>query len=244
MEREPRPGPGAGRSDEHGLRYRDRFPFPDPERFATPEGLVAWGRDLRPERLLAAYESGIFPWYEQGPVLWFSPDPRWVLRPEDLRVSRSLRKTLRRGLFRVTADAAFDAVIHACAEAVRPDQEGTWIGPDMIEAYRALHRLGFAHSVEAWAGHELAGGLYGVSLGAAFFGESMFTSRSDASKVAFVHLVEQLAAWDFDFVDCQVHTAHLERFGAAPWPRGRFLGALGRALARPTRRGVWHLGNE
>jgi leucyl/phenylalanyl-tRNA---protein transferase len=215
--------------------------FPDPER-AEEGGLLAVGGDLSPERLLLAYASGIFPWYSKGqPILWHSPDPRTLLRPGELHVSRSLRKTLRRGRYEVRLDHACGEVIRACAEVPRAAGEGTWITPEMRCAYERLHALGFAHSAEAWEGETLAGGLYGVSLGGAFFGESMFARRSDASKVAFAVLVAQLERWGFDFVDCQVHSPHLERFGARPWPRRRFLAALARSLEHETRRGPWRL---
>jgi leucyl/phenylalanyl-tRNA--protein transferase len=200
------------------------------------------GGDLRPERLVAAYAAGIFPWYsEETPILWHSPDPRTVLRPTELTVARSLGKTLRRGTYEVTLDTAFRRVIEGCARARRPEQEGTWINEDMIEAYVELHRRGLAHSAEAWKDGELAGGLYGVSLGAAFFGESMFAAQPDASKVAFVTLVKQLAAWGIALVDCQVHTDHLERFGAVATPRAHFLAALAQALEEETRLGPWRL---
>jgi leucyl/phenylalanyl-tRNA--protein transferase len=217
----------------------------DPEDFPPPEkadrsGLLAVGGDLRPERLLAAYARGIFPWYSEGqPLLWHSPNPRFVLLPERLHVGRSLRKVLKAGHYTVRWDTAFEDVIDACAQVPRPGQIGTWITPEMREAYVTLHRLGFAHSVEAWAEGELKGGLYGVSLGAAFFGESMFALTPDASKVAFVTSVERMRAWGFHFIDCQVETEHLARFGAEPWPRRRFLQALARALREPTRRGRW-----
>jgi leucyl/phenylalanyl-tRNA--protein transferase len=216
----------------------EAVPFPDPAH-ADAAGLLAYGGDLQPERLLSAYARGIFPWYESEPVLWFSPDPRMVLLPAELRLTRSLRKAVARAEFEVRFDTAFESVVRACAEAPRPGQKGTWITPAMIDAYCRLHELGFAHSVEAWRGEDLAGGAYGVSLGAAFFGESMFAKRSDASKVAFVHLVRQLEAWGFDFVDCQVHTDHLESLGASLWTRGRFLDALASALESSTRRGQW-----
>ncbi|MEM8962840.1 MAG: leucyl/phenylalanyl-tRNA--protein transferase [Acidobacteriota bacterium] len=217
-----------------------RIRFPDP-RLADPDGLVAIGGDYRPETLIAAYAQGIFPW-PCGDLshAWFSPDPRFVLLPEELRVSRSLRKTLRRAPYRITFDHAFEEVIHACATSPRPDHQGTWIHPDLIEGFVALHRSGVAHSVEAWHGSELAGGLYGIALGAAFAGESMFFRQPDASKAAFVHLVEHLRDWSFHFVDCQVPTEHLERFGATEWPRDRFLDALSKALEIPTRLGPWH----
>lgn len=222
-------------------RLGARFAFPPPER-AEPGGLLAVGGDLEPHRLLLAYSQGIFPWYEEGlPILWHCPDPRTVLVPAALRVSRSLRRTLRRAPFSLRLDTAFERVIRACAGTERPGQRGTWITPEMIGAYLRLHALGFAHSAEAWDGDELVGGLYGVSLGACFFGESMFAARPDASKVAFVALVRQLERWGFELVDCQVQTPHLARFGAVAWPRERFLARLAGALDQPTRRGPWHL---
>lgn len=215
--------------------------FPDPRR-SEPDGLLAVGGDLSPERLLAAYRAGIFPWYgPDAPILWWSPDPRLVLEPARLHVPRSLARTRRRAPYRLTTDTAFDRVIQACAEAGRPGQEGTWITPAMVRAYRQLHELGFAHSFEAWEGEALVGGLYGVSLGAAFFGESMFAARPDASKLAFVESVEWLAARGVRLIDCQVRTEHLARFGAEEWPRQRFLTALDEALRAPTRRGRWDL---
>jgi leucyl/phenylalanyl-tRNA---protein transferase len=218
--------------------------FPDPQR-AEPDGLLAVGGDLSPERLLTAYAAGIFPWYgEESPILWWSPDPRLVLEPELLHVPRSLQRTLRRGRYRVTADEAFARVIARCAAQARPGQRGTWITPEMQAAYLRLHQLGFAHSFEAWEGEDLAGGLYGVSLGAAFFGESMFADRPDASKVAFARAVEWLASRGVQLIDCQVRTEHLLRFGAVEIPRRTFLHRLGAALERPTLRGAWRLGDE
>jgi leucyl/phenylalanyl-tRNA---protein transferase len=215
--------------------------FPDPA-LAEPDGLLAVGGDLSSERLLSAYARGIFPWYsEDMPILWWSPDPRLVLFPVELHVSRSLRRTMRSGRYAVRTDTAFERVVRHCAEKPRPDQEGTWITPEMIDAYLQLHRHGFAHSVEAFEGETLAGGLYGVSLGSAFFGESMFADRPDSSKVAFATLVEWLRGWRFDLVDCQVRTAHLQRFGAREIPRAEFLARLARALSRPTLRGKWEL---
>jgi leucyl/phenylalanyl-tRNA--protein transferase len=225
------------------FRLGDRLVFPPPA--LAEEGLLAVGGDLRPERLLLAYASGIFPWYDEGqPILWHSPDPRMVLEAANLHVPASLRKTIRRRPYRLTFDTAFDAVIAGCASVKRPEGPGTWITPEMIGAYRELHRRGYAHSVETWRGKELAGGLYGVSLGGAYFGESMFARRPDASKVAFVALVEQLARWGITLVDCQVHTEHLERFGAEEWPRERYLEALGQAMGEETRRGVWRFDPE
>jgi leucyl/phenylalanyl-tRNA--protein transferase len=218
--------------------------FPDPAR-AEPDGLLAVGGDLSPERLLTAYAQGIFPWYSAAsPILWWSPDPRLVLEPAQLHVPRSLRKLIRAGRYRVTADEAFARVISRCAGRERPGQDGTWITPEMREAYLRLHELGFAHSFEAWEGDELAGGLYGVSLGAAFFGESMFADRPDASKVAFVRSIEWLAQRKVNLVDCQVRTEHLLRFGAHELSRATFLRRLAAALRHPTLRGAWSLEGE
>lgn len=214
------------------------YPFPDP-RDADDRGLLAYGGDLGPDRLLAAYAQGVFPWYDEEPILWFSPNPRMVMRPSDLHVGRSLAKRERTQPYRLTMDQAFRTVIEACSRVPRPGQDGTWITPDMIEAYVELNELGFAHSVESWDGDVVVGGLYGVSLGRAFFGESMFALAPDASKVAFAAFVRQLAAWDFDIIDCQVETEHLARFGAENWSRDRFLDSLARALEAPTRRGPW-----
>ncbi|WP_242395752.1 leucyl/phenylalanyl-tRNA--protein transferase [Anaeromyxobacter oryzisoli] len=215
--------------------------FPDPSD-AEPDGLLAVGGDLSPERLLTAYAEGIFPWFSEGsPILWWSPDPRLVLDPPTLHVPRSLARTIRHARYRVTADTAFAEVIRRCADRTRPGQDGTWITPDMIAAYERLHRLGFAHSFEAWDAEGLAGGLYGVSLGAAFFGESMFADRPDASKVAFVTSVEFLHRSGIGLVDCQVRTDHLVRFGAQEIPRAGFLARLEQALTAPTLRGTWIL---
>ncbi|MBO6938654.1 MAG: leucyl/phenylalanyl-tRNA--protein transferase [Deltaproteobacteria bacterium] len=221
------------------LLGEDDVAFPPPSA-ATPEGIVAVGGDVSPERLVNAYANGIFPWPVEGyPLLWFSPDPRFVLEPSKVHVGRSLRKAMNRGHYRITADEAFTEVIDACAHAPRPGQDGTWITTELRNGYVRLHQLGFAHSIEAWEGERLVGGLYGVSLGAAFFGESMYAAAPDASKVAFATLCGVLEQWDFAFVDCQVHTPHLERFGAEDWPRPRFLDALSKALEAPTRRGSW-----
>ncbi|MEM7246342.1 MAG: leucyl/phenylalanyl-tRNA--protein transferase [Acidobacteriota bacterium] len=213
--------------------------FPDPE-LAEDEGLLAIGGDLSPERLVTAYSLGIFPWYGQDePILWWSPDPRLVLLPERLHVSRSLRRTLRRERYAVTLDEAFSDVVAACAEQERPGQNGTWITDDMHRAYVRLHEIGLAHSVEVWDDDALVGGVYGVCLGSIFFGESMFARATDASKVGFVRLVEQLARWGIDLIDCQVHTDHLVSLGAEEWPRKRFLAALEKALQEETRSGPW-----
>jgi leucyl/phenylalanyl-tRNA--protein transferase len=219
-------------------RLTRELAFPPPAD-AEPSGLLAVGGDLSSERLLLAYACGIFPWYEKAPVLWFSPDPRMVLAPERLHVAERLRRRLRRGEFELTLDAAFGRVIRACGE-LRTEQ-GTWITPEMVEAYVRLHEEGWAHSCEAWQGGELVGGVYGVSLGAAFFAESMFHTATDASKAALTGLVWQLADWGFTLVDCQLPTAHLASLGARPRPRARFLAALAEALREPTRRGRWQL---
>ncbi len=201
--------------------------FPHPQlAMDEPDGLLAVGGDLSAERLLFAYPNGIFPWYsDDQPLLWWSPNPRAVLFPGELKVSRSLRKTLRKGLFEVTLDQAFERVIEACS-APRPGQRGTWITSEMKAAYINLHRLGWAHSVEVWEHDELVGGLYGIAIGKVYFGESMFSRRTDASKVGFVHLVRQLQAWDYQLIDCQVGSAHLFSLGAREIPRTRFLQLL------------------
>jgi leucyl/phenylalanyl-tRNA--protein transferase len=219
-----------------------RFP---PVETSTPEGLVAIGGDLRPERLLAAYRHGIFPWYsEDQPILWWSPDPRTVLFPAKLKISRSLRKTLRQGKFLVSFDQAFGEVMRACAGARGNQPPGTWITPAMLDAYTRLHTLGHAHSVEVWDDGQLVGGLYGVALGAAFFGESMFSRTTDASKVAFAHLVRQLEAWGYTLIDCQVASAHLFSLGAEEIPRAEFLARLAAALVRPGRPAPWRFDDD
>lgn len=215
--------------------------FPDP-RLANPEGILAIGGDLSPRRLLYAYALGIFPWYSRGsPILWWSPDPRMILLPDELHVGRSLRKVIKSGRYQIRADTSFEEVIKRCAKKKRPGQDSTWITPEMQKAYIELYRLGFAHSIEAWEEEKLVGGLYGVSLGGTFCGESMYADRPDASKVAFVKLVEVLKAWGFDLIDCQVHTDHLERFGAREVPREEFLQRLSASLEKPTVRGPWSL---
>jgi leucyl/phenylalanyl-tRNA--protein transferase len=220
-------------------RIGKELAFPAPEE-AEPSGLLGVGGDLGPSRLVLAYSMGIFPWYsEELPILWFSPDPRAVLPVESLHVGRSLRKRLRQRPFRVTLDGCFDRVIRSASRVPRRRQHGTWITPDMIRAYEGLHRLGLAHSVECWEGEELVGGLYGVSLGGVFFGESMFSLRPDGSKVALSCLVRQLDRWGFHLVDCQLPTPHLASLGAQEWPRRKFLERLAEALRGSTRRGPW-----
>ena len=215
--------------------------FPSPQ-LASEEGLLAVGGDLSLERLLLAYRMGIFPWYsEDEPILWWSPDPRLVLYPRDLKVSRSLKKVIKQEAFEVTLDCAFKEVITECARVRLENREGTWIVEDMVQAYCRLHESGFAHSVEAWQDNSLAGGLYGVSLGKCFFGESMFTRIANASKVALVALVEYLKPLDFAFIDCQIPTAHLTRFGAREISRSRYLDELAQALKAATLRGRWSL---
>jgi len=213
--------------------------FPDPSR-SDFDGLLAVGGDLGRERLLLSYRLGIFPWYSEGdPILWWSPDPRIVLFPEELKVSRSLRQTIKKGIFRVTLDTAFEEVIRNCATVHKKRDGGTWITEEMIESYIDLHNAGYAHSVESWMDDRLAGGLYGVSLGGVFFGESMFTLKNNASKVAFVKLAGKLVEWDFPVIDCQVTTDHMIRFGARELPRSEFMTRLKRALKLPTRKGKW-----
>ncbi|MDH5493647.1 MAG: leucyl/phenylalanyl-tRNA--protein transferase [Myxococcales bacterium] len=215
--------------------------FPPPEA-ATEDGLVAIGGDLSPARLLLAYGQGIFPWPTRGfPLLWFSPDPRFVLEPSGVHLSRSLRKAMRRSGLEIRMDTRFAEVIEACGEVPRPDQDGSWITDALVDGYVQLHERGYAHSVEAYRDGALVGGLYGVCLGRVFFGESMFTLEPNASKVAFGTLLAQLMRWEIPLVDCQVHTQHLERFGAREWSRARFLARLRDLVGSETRRGPWRL---
>jgi leucyl/phenylalanyl-tRNA---protein transferase len=218
-------------------------PFPPIETaLVEPNGLLCAGLELSAKRVLSAYERGIFPWYNDGqPVLWWSPDPRMVLRPPDFTLHRSLRKTLRNATYEIHVDSNFVAVMQGCAEP-RPEQDGTWITEAIIAAYSELHRAGFAHCVECWMDGELAGGLYGIALGRVFFGESMFMRRTDASKIAFAHLVAQLQRWNFELIDCQQETAHLTSFGAKPIARKHFIDELARLVhsnANVPRTGQW-----
>ena len=207
---------------------------------SEPNGLLAVGGDLAPERLLAAYRRGIFPWYSPGePILWWSPDPRMVLFPAEFKVSRSLGRTLRRGGYEVRLDTAFARVIAACAQTPRRGQHGTWIVPEMQAAYRRLHELGLAHSVETWVDGELVGGLYGIALGRIFYGESMFSWRSDASKIAVAHLAAYLERLGFGMVDCQMHTTHLASLGAREIPRDDFIARLNALVAAGPAPGPW-----
>jgi leucyl/phenylalanyl-tRNA--protein transferase len=223
------------------LRPGTQAPSFPPVESATPEGLLAVGGDLSSKRLLAAYRHGIFPWYNPGqPILWWSPDPRAVLYPEILKISRSLRKTLKAGHLRVTFDSCFREVMLSCA-APREQYPGggTWINDDMVEAYTQLHAMGYAHSIETWRKNRLVGGLYGVALGGVFFGESMFSRETDASKVALVALVSKLREWGFVLIDCQIPSAHLTSLGAEEIPRNAFLAELERALNLSGRPGRW-----
>jgi len=215
-------------------------PFP-PHEFAmeNPNGLLAAGGSLSAERLIEAYRQGIFPWYSAGdPILWWSPDPRMVLYPGELRVTRSLAKVLRNRPYEVRFDTAFDLVMAGCA-APRPGQQGTWITPELRAAYNSLHRLGYAHSIETWIDGELAGGLYGVALGQVFYGESMFSTVRDASKIALVHLVGYLQRSGYRIIDCQMHTEHLESLGAREIPRADFLRALRELVDYDVPAGRW-----
>jgi leucyl/phenylalanyl-tRNA---protein transferase len=215
------------------------YAFPDPLK-AGKDGLLAAGGDLSAEALISAYSAGIFPWYDKdSPILWWSPDPRLVLFPERFKLSATLKQTIKRKTYTVRFDHDFPAVIRNCADVQRRNQKGTWITHDMQQAYIELHQQGYAHSVETYAGDVLAGGLYGVSLGRAFFGESMFHHQADASKVALYYLVEELKKWEFHFIDAQQPTAHLKSLGAEEIPRKEFLKQLARSLEYSTRRGSW-----
>lgn len=214
-------------------RLPSQHVFPDP-RLADPSGLLAVGGDLHPARVLLAYRSGIFPWFSEGqPFYWWSPEPRTVLLPEELRIARSLGKRVRQRRFELTMDRAFPRVLDACSRTPRPSQDGTWITPAMQRTYNELHRLGHAHSVEAWQDGRLVGGLYGVAMGGVFSGESMFAHAPDASKVAFVCFVRQFQRWGGMCIDCQMTTEHLARFGAREIPRDDYLALLETNVDRP-----------
>jgi leucyl/phenylalanyl-tRNA--protein transferase len=218
---------------------RHTLEFPDLDE-ADESGLLAVGGDLSIERLKLAYSKGIFPWYEDGmPVLWWTPDPRMVLFPDKIIISHSLKQSIRKKQFTVTIDKAFGKVIKNCAKTPRKGEKGTWITRDMKNAYTRLHEDGFAHSAEAWLDGELVGGLYGVALGKAFFGESMFHNVTNASKVAFYHLVEKLNKWDFQIIDAQVYTNHLESLGGEMIPRSQYLNILESALKIEDATGTW-----
>ncbi len=217
--------------------------FPDTsEALTEPDGLLAAGGDLTPERLIAAYQNGIFPWFsDQQPILWWAPDPRSVMYPDGLKISRSLRQTLKRKAFNITIDQAFDQVVRGCA-APRRNQSGTWITASMMTAYENLHRHGYAHSIECWAADKLVGGLYGVAIGQVFFGESMFSERTDASKVAMVTLATSLLEWGYKLIDCQVHNAHLASLGAIKIRRCEFDALLSSFCASSPDRAAWTIG--
>jgi leucyl/phenylalanyl-tRNA--protein transferase len=220
-------------------------PFPPVHRaLREPNGLLAAGADLSLHRLIEAYRHGIFPWYSEGqPVLWWSPDPRMVLFPDEISISRSLRKRLRNRAFEVRVDSCFTQVMRECAEP-RAGQAGTWITDDILAAYTSLHAAGVAHSVEAWMDGELVGGLYGVAIGRVFFGESMFMRATDASKVALAHLARQLERWSFGVIDCQMATAHLSSLGAREISRKDFLLALSDLVNYPTHTGTWRFDDD
>lgn len=227
------------------LNPLDREDFPDVSlALREPDGLLAVGGDLSIERLLAAYRRGIFPWYsDEQPILWWSPDPRSILRPEKLHISKSLRKTLRKSNFIVTLDQAFAEVIHHCS-APRKDSVGTWITNEMMYAYNRLHQAGHAHSVECWQESKLVGGLYGIAIGQVFFGESMFSLVADASKVAFVHLVKQLQNWGYKLIDCQIQSSHLDSLGAENIPRNVFVHSLEHYCQQTGKKSPWQFDNE
>ncbi|HSG32364.1 MAG TPA: leucyl/phenylalanyl-tRNA--protein transferase [Thermodesulfobacteriota bacterium] len=217
----------------------DDLIFPNP-RLADSHGLLAVGGDLSTDRLLLAYENGIFPWYsEDQPILWFSPDPRLVLFPDKFIVSKSLQKTIKKNIFEVKFDTNFEEVITECSKIERKDQDGTWITQDMIDAYIELHNQGYAHCVETYQEGNLVGGLYGVSLGGAFFGESMFHKMKDASKIALHYLVQKVKKWEFDFIDSQVVTEHMKSMGSQEITRNKYLELLGKTLKKETRSGTW-----
>ncbi len=217
----------------------ERLMFPPPER-ADQSGILAVGGDLSPARVLLAYRQGIFPWFgPDDPILWWSPDPRFVLFPEELRIARSMRPYFNSPRFSLSVDTDFEKVIRACAAQYRPGQGGTWITEEMIEAYCTLHRMGYAHSVEVWRESELVGGLYGIALGTVFFGESMFATASNASKFGFIALVRRLDQLGFRLIDCQQETYHLSSFGARSIPRRDFLDSLHRYAGQPGIPGNW-----
>lgn len=215
--------------------------FPPPGH-AEKDGLLAIGGDLSPERLLLAYSNGIFPWYSEGdPILWWSPSPRLVVFPPELRIPKRLARLLRQEKFAVTMDSSFLQVITACATADGRGEKGTWITADMVAAYCRLHEMGFAHSVECWQEGKLAAGLYGLALGGVFFGESMFSRQANGSKVALVKLIQKLQGWKYDMVDCQMKTVHLLQFGAREIPGEEFRALLARSMERPTQKGKWEI---
>lgn len=223
------------------FRINDDLVFP-PVDLASEEGIVAVGGDANPDRLLLAYQSGIFPWPHEGlPLLWFAPDPRFVLDPAKTQINRSLKKAMRSTSLEIRADQSFEKVMKQCQKAKRKDQDGTWITDEMITGYTQLHERGFAHSIEAYEDTKLVGGLYGVAIGSVFFGESMFAKVSDASKIAFATLVANLMRWGFTLIDCQSYTEHLAKFGANFLSRQAFMKHLKSALNKKRKSGKWQL---
>ncbi len=217
----------------------DKLVFP-PAALAEKDGLLAIGGDLSPERLLLAYSTGIFPWFSEGdPILWWSPSPRLIIFPDEFKIPKRLSRLMRQKKFSVTLDKAFRQVISACATLDEREEKGTWITRNMIEAYCQLHDMGYAHSVECWQDDKLAGGLYGISLGRVFFGESMFSRQPDSSKIALVSLVKKITEWDFDLIDCQMKTAHLMQFGAREIPGPEFQKLLAKSMSYPPQTGKW-----
>jgi len=222
----------------------DELIFPPPE-LADESGIVAIGGDLRPERLLFAYQRGIFPWpHEDYPLMWFCPRQRFILEPRRFHIGRTLQKAMRKRPYEIRFDSRFTDVMRGCQSAIRPDQDGTWILDEMVEGYTGLHELGFAHSAEAYENGELVGGVYGVSLGGIFCGESMFANRPNASKIAFATLVAHLIEWDFALIDCQNESEHLASFGAHIISRKSFLNSLRKILLAPTKCGKWTCGMQ
>ncbi len=221
--------------------YED-LTFPDPNlALSEPNGLLAIGGDLTSERILAAYKQGIFPWYSgDEPILWWSPNPRMVIYPEQLHISKSLKKSLKKTAYRITYDTYFEAVIKACAGTTRRRQDGTWITQELLAAYVELHHSGVAHSIEVWSGSQLVGGLYGLAIGQIFFGESMFSKESNTSKMAMVFLCELLLKWQYQLIDCQVHTNHLSSLGAINIPRTEFLTQIETWALTPAATNAWN----
>ncbi|MEN8231232.1 MAG: leucyl/phenylalanyl-tRNA--protein transferase [Thermodesulfobacteriota bacterium] len=221
------------------FQLTDKLIFP-PAELAENNGLLAIGGDLSPERLLLAYRRGIFPWYSEGePLLWWSPSPRLVIFPAEFKVPKRLSRLMRQEKYSVTMDIAFRQVITACADTDARQEKGTWITDEMIEAYCHLHDMGYAHSVECWLDDDLVGGLYGISLGSTFFGESMFSKEPNSSKIALVHLMNKLQEWNFDLIDCQMKTEHLMQFGAREIPGNEFQRLLDKSSARDDQKGKW-----
>jgi leucyl/phenylalanyl-tRNA--protein transferase len=226
------------------FRLSDKISFPPPH-LAEPEGLLAIGGDLSENRLLLAYKMGIFPWYSKGePILWWSPDPRLILYPEGINISKRLRRTINQGIFEITSDTAFEQVITSCAQVRSTENKETWIIDEMIESYCRLFESGYAHSIEAWYNGNLAGGIYGISLGGCFFGESMFSRVNNASKVALVALCDYLTSLSFDMIDCQVKTDHMLRMGAVEMSRNQFIKKLTQSMRRKTFKGKWKIASK